>query len=886
MKQNHTSTAVETVTVLTCKTPNAKLTKEFMAQADGSITKQSYGAGKFFAYEEKPVVNLADMHALLGELQKQPLSCIIRGKPKANAGAIVPRKLHGDEAAFEAHPRYWVMLDFDKMVCPAYLNPATAPDDVAEWVKQRLPQPFNTASCIYKFSSSQNVPKKAGEDAPNTVSIHFVFWLNRPASEAELKAFFKANPCGVDTALFSAVQIHYTASPIFFNMDDPLPQRMGRLKGDLDTVVMPIVPLQAMQKPTVIRATVPTVSQDKLDEAMALLLAHYPHAGGRDRFCGAVAGMMYRGGWTSEDTAEFIMLLAESAVDDESMKRYDTALRICDAVTYGRPAQGIPVLRNEYNVDNLDEIAALLGVGKPDISAAIAKLSSASSAADVEAVVALLTPLSLAEREMKLEQIKSQTKMGKTILNKILRNALQSCRDELSPDKAVVLMEALLSEYYQGGQYLLRTAGQFWHYNGRYWEVTPDDLLKQRLLLLAHNVADESDRVSGLISSAMSLLEGRVFAKGDLLRFSSPPPMVINCLNGELWFDARGKVTFKPHRAESYLRHCTQAEYNPTASSPNYDAAMLGIFRNSSNPSDMYRHAMELLGYLCQPWRKHAIIVLLYGGGHNGKTSLTTITTHLLGQSSIMACRVSDIEKSAFKIGALANKLILLDDDVDAGTLLPDGFLKKISEEKMMTGEHKHRDPFEFICRAVPVMLGNDYPSIKDVSFGMERRLHVVPFARRFTPQEAKVGLFDTLWQEEASGILNQVIAGFQRLKQRGKFLEPEDCLKAKKEWLVRSNALATFIADMCEEGETVKQRMDEFYVAFSQYCQSAGIRNVPTRPGIRKRLEGMGYGFGMLDGYDVVKGLYAYKDTGLRESAIRFTLPEVTKVGNSPNVL
>jgi len=327
MTKNNCNKSTDTITVLSCHSPNAKLTKEFTAAPDGVISKQAYGAGKYFTYEEKPVSGLADIQVLLAELQQHPLKCIIRGKPKQGAGAVVPRKLHGDDAAFEAQPRYWVMLDFDKVECPAYLNPLVAPDAAAEWVKQSLPHPFNTASCIYKFSSSQSVPKKIGGDVADTVSVHFVFWLNRPVAETELKAFFKMHPCGVDPALFSAVQVHYTASPIFLNMTDPLPKRIGMLKGSLETVVIPIIPAATAKKSAQIKQVTEAVPQSNQDAAIDLLLQFYPKEGGRDRFCGAIAGMLARGGWMPESVAEFIMVLAEAAGDTESMKRYDTALR-------------------------------------------------------------------------------------------------------------------------------------------------------------------------------------------------------------------------------------------------------------------------------------------------------------------------------------------------------------------------------------------------------------------------------------------------------------------------------------------------------------------------------------------------------------------------------
>ncbi|MCD8525987.1 MAG: hypothetical protein LRY62_02150 [Alphaproteobacteria bacterium] len=62
---------------------------------------------------------------------------------------------------------------------------------------------------------------------PGTISAHLWFWCDRPVSDVEWKAFFKAHGSKVDLAVYSAVQPHYTAQPIFVGMADPVPERIG-----------------------------------------------------------------------------------------------------------------------------------------------------------------------------------------------------------------------------------------------------------------------------------------------------------------------------------------------------------------------------------------------------------------------------------------------------------------------------------------------------------------------------------------------------------------------------------------------------------------------------------------------------------------------------------
>src|SRR5450759_5437253 len=57
------------------------------------------------------------------------------------------------------------------------------------------------------------------------------------------------------------------------------------------------------------------------------------------------------------------------------------------------------------------------------------------------------------------------------------------------------------------------------------------------------------------------------------------PPSVINCSNCEVWILPNGTIEQRPHRPESYLRHCLDVKYEPAAECPEYDKALLGIPR-------------------------------------------------------------------------------------------------------------------------------------------------------------------------------------------------------------------------------------------------------------------------------------------------------------------
>ena len=363
-------------------------------------------------------------------------------------------------------------------------------------------------------------------------------------------------------------------------------------------------------------------------------------------------------------------------------------------------------------------------------------------------------------------------------------------------DAAEGLMHLVLDRYFCGGKHLmLSTDGRFWHYEARLWRPVQDPWVAGKVLETIEGNPVRNQKTASVLSQVLTLLKAKLAAKDDLLGFVAEPAPVINCSNGELWIAQDGSVELRPHRPELYLRHCLDVAYYPDAPCPEYDRAVLEIFGKADNPKAMVRHWNELIGYLVQPRRKIPLIVILLGGGDNGKTVMIRTVVRLLGSQLVHAQRVEDLDKNRFAMGSLFGKLLFVDDDVRAGARLPDGVLKTISEAKEVTGELKYQPSFNFVVRTVPVLLCNNIPSLADLSHGMLRRLMVIPFNRRFTDQDRDPDLFERIWANELPGVLNRALDGYRRLLERGtKFKLPLAVKKATKRWLQQANPLPAFV--------------------------------------------------------------------------------------------
>ena len=157
----------------------------------------------------------------------------------------------------------------------------------------------------------------------------------------------------------------------------------------------------------------------------------------------------------------------------------------------------------------------------------------------------------------------------------------------------------------------------------------------------------------------------------------------------------------------------------------------------------MRRHWHELTGYIVQSSREFAIVLVLYGKGRNGKTLLKNVVIGLLGSKLVYAAPVAELKSDKWATGHLAGKRIFVDDDVDKGSVLPDGILKTISERKAITGQRKYQDKFEIDCVVVPVLLCNNIPILRDMRAGMLHRFQVIPFDHTFVGRAADVSFSD-----------------------------------------------------------------------------------------------------------------------------------------------
>lgn len=220
---------------------------------------------RFNAWETSEFTTLTELHAILQRLERSTRSFVIRGQMVDSireevdgqagfaARSVMPvRRLlyddmeRGDRASFCEADHRWLCLDLDHVPTDHDLPPLDTLDDWIRSIIMRVcPMWVAQSDVIYQWSAS------TGSRSWRSIGLHVWVMLSRPVCSSSLREWFKAAALEhVDTALYSPVQVHYTAAPIFDGVYDTCPRRLGMLTGHYRVAYPPdeIVDLATMDR--------------------------------------------------------------------------------------------------------------------------------------------------------------------------------------------------------------------------------------------------------------------------------------------------------------------------------------------------------------------------------------------------------------------------------------------------------------------------------------------------------------------------------------------------------------------------------------------------------------------------------------------------------------
>ena len=211
---------------------------------------------------------------------------------------------------------------------------------------------------------------------------------------------------------------------------------------------------------------------------------------------------------------------------------------------------------------------------------------------------------------------------------------------------------------------------------------------------------------------------------------------------------------------------------------------------------------------------------ILTGEGANGKSTILVALKTLLGVQNIASLDLKELG-DRFKTAELFGKLANIGDDIGDEFIANASVFKKLVTGDRVNVERKGQDPFEFNNYSKFLFSANNIPRIKDKTGAVQRRLVIVPFDAKFTPNDADFRPFikDELCEQGSMEYLALLgLQGLKRVLGNAQFTTSSRVQGQLDEYEENNNPIIGFINEVGVDG-IENEATDSVYRRYKEYC-------------------------------------------------------------------
>jgi putative DNA primase/helicase len=308
-------------------------------------------------------------------------------------------------------------------------------------------------------------------------------------------------------------------------------------------------------------------------------------------------------------------------------------------------------------------------------------------------------------------------------------------------------------------------------------------------------------------------------------------PMLLGCKSGVI--ETRTGEC-KQGIPEQYISKASPIEWKGLHEpAPKFEAWIREVM---SDDEELVTFLQRALGYAITGLVQEHILLVLHGGGRNGKGTLVELLSYVLGPLAgpIQAEMLLDQGRARNSAGpspdimGLRGLRIAFASETDENRKFSPSRVKWLTGGDMLVGRHPH-DKYEirFAPTHTLILLTNHKPSAPDTDFAFWERVRLVPFKLAFVDREpsavnerrARKSVVAEL-KDEASGILAWLVRGFLAYQERG--LDPPLAVKeATADWKKAENEILDFLEDYCKRDDMAKVQATVLYDNFNRWFKT-----------------------------------------------------------------
>jgi putative DNA primase/helicase len=252
------------------------------------------------------------------------------------------------------------------------------------------------------------------------------------------------------------------------------------------------------------------------------------------------------------------------------------------------------------------------------------------------------------------------------------------------------------------------------------------------------------------------------------------------------------------------------------------------------NPEDIPL-IQELFGYSLYPKYEFHKIFFCIGNGRNGKGTEQYVLKKLVGEKTVSSASIKQIAENPFMSAQLHNKLINVGGEISEAKIFDTAIIKALSGGDSVTGQHKNKQPFDFINYAKLIFACNKAPELQDDTTALWNRMIVIDYPNEFLDVNPKTDpkLREKMTTpEELSGVFIWAMEGLKRLKINGKFTYNKTPTATKKHYDTLRNHVILFA-----ENEKLIYKPDiyifknKIYKEYKEWCLKQNPPIIPCNP-------------------------------------------------------
>lgn len=301
-----------------------------------------------------------------------------------------------------------------------------------------------------------------------------------------------------------------------------------------------------------------------------------------------------------------------------------------------------------------------------------------------------------------------------------------------------------------------------------------------------------------------------------------------------------------PHNSTVIMGRQCSTTYVANAPRPLFDRFMLEI---SNNDPEWVDYMQRLVGYTISGRVNEEVIVFLLGWGANGKSVFSNIMRRILHSyagsvpANFLMVSTRDGEAATPSLARLPGVRMAQANEVEAGSRLSAQAVKVAASSDAIAARHLHKSAFEFVPTHTLWVRGNHKPIITDTDDGIWRRIRLVPFDRKFGPDEKDVQLEEKLMRE-APGILAWMVQGHREYLRRG--LSPaKRVADASIDYRNESDLVSQWITERGDRVPAGQWVQSDAYQDYQEWCSAQGLRHPMSKKSFTLSLTERGVGAG-----------------------------------------